>query len=93
MKYTLVYTHQAIKDIRKLDSEMKKRIGKSLLRYEEDPLKYADKLIEPKLGTYRLNVLNALEFRFSEGICSKHRTTNKEHGRRNKAQCSMTKLS
>ena len=52
MKYTLVYTHQAIKDIRRLDSEMKKRIGKSLLRYEEDPLKYAEKLIEPKLGTY-----------------------------------------
>ena len=38
MRYKLVYTNRAIKDIQKLDPEIKKRIGKALLRYEENPL-------------------------------------------------------
>ncbi|MFH1673551.1 MAG: hypothetical protein ABIF87_09050 [Pseudomonadota bacterium] len=51
MKYRLVYTHRAIKDIRRLEPKVKKHIGKALLRYEEDPLKYAVRLTESKLGT------------------------------------------
>jgi len=39
-----------------LNRRSKKRIGKTLLRYEEDPLKYAERLIEPKLGTYRFRI-------------------------------------
>ena len=53
MKYRLVYTHRAIKDIRRLEPKVKKHIGKALLRYEEDPIKYAVRLTESKLGTYR----------------------------------------
>ncbi len=42
MTYKLVYTQRAIKDIRKLEQSTKKRIGRALVRYEEDPLKYAE---------------------------------------------------
>lgn len=56
MKYRLVYTRRAIKDIQKLEPEIKKRIGKVLLRYEDDPLNYSEKLIDPKLGTYRFRI-------------------------------------
>ena len=56
MTYKLVYTQRAIKDIRKLEQISKKRIGRALIRYEEDPLKYAEKLIDPRLGTYRFRI-------------------------------------
>ncbi len=56
MTYKLVYTQRAIKDIRKLEQISKKRIGRALVRYEEDPLKYAEKLIDPRLGTYRFRI-------------------------------------
>ena len=56
MKYRLVYTHRAIKDIRRFEPKVKKHIGKALLRYEEDPLKYAVRLTESKLGTYRFRI-------------------------------------
>jgi len=56
VKYTLVYTHRAIKDIRRLDAKIKRRIGKTLLRYEGDPLKYAERLTDSRLGTYRFRI-------------------------------------
>ena len=56
MKYRLVYTNRAIKDIQRLEPAVKKRIGKTLLRYEEDPLKYAVRLTESELGTYRFRI-------------------------------------
>ena len=56
MKYRFVYTHRAIKDIQRLEPAVKKRIGKTLLRYEGDPLKYAIRLTESKLGTYRFRI-------------------------------------
>lgn len=56
MKYTLVYTHRAIKDIERLDPKIKRRIGKTLLRYEGDPLKYAERLTDSRLGTYRFRI-------------------------------------
>ncbi len=56
MTYKLVYTQRAIKDIRKLEQSTKKRIGRALVGYEEDPLKYAEKLIDPRLGTYRFRI-------------------------------------
>jgi len=57
LKYRFVYTHRAIKDIQRLEPAVKKRIGKTLLRYEGDPLKYAIRLTESKLGTYRSSLL------------------------------------
>ena len=56
MKYTLVYTHRAIKDIRRLEPKIKRHIGKTLRRYEQDPLKYAVTITESKLGTYRFRI-------------------------------------
>ncbi len=56
MKYRLVYTHRAIRDIERLDAKIKRRIGKALLRYEEDPLKYAERLTDSRLGTYRFRI-------------------------------------
>ena len=56
MKYGLVYTLRAVKDIKRLDPSVRQRIGKTLLRYEEDPLGYAEKLVDSKLGTYRFRI-------------------------------------
>jgi hypothetical protein len=51
VKYTLIYTQRAEKDIAGLDSKTKERIGKTLLRYKEEPLRYAEKLSHSILGT------------------------------------------
>jgi mRNA interferase RelE/StbE len=56
MSYDLVYTQRAVRDIEKLDPKIKKRLGKVLLRYKEDPLRYAEKLTDYKLGTYRFRI-------------------------------------
>ena len=56
MKYSLIYTHRATRDVERLEEEVKKRIGKTLLRYSEDPFKYAEKLTESRLGTYRFRI-------------------------------------
>ena len=56
MKFNLVYTKRAIRDIRKLDAPNKLRIGKSLLRLKEDPLRYSEKIADPKLGSYRFRI-------------------------------------
>jgi mRNA interferase RelE/StbE len=56
VKYTLTYTQRAERDIAGLDSKTKERIGKALLRFKEEPLKYAEKLSDPILGTYRFRI-------------------------------------
>ena len=56
MKYRLVYTRRAERDIRSLEPSTKERIGKSLLRYAEEPLKFAEKLSDPILGEYRFRI-------------------------------------
>jgi len=56
LKYRLAYTHRAVRDIRGLEENVKKRIGKALKRYVEEPLKYASKLTDPALGTYRFRI-------------------------------------
>lgn len=56
MRYRFVYTHRAVKDIQKLEPSIKKRIGESLLRYEQEPLSYAKKLTDCKLGSYRFRI-------------------------------------
>ena len=56
MKYTLIYTQRAERDIARLDSKTKERIGKTLLRYQEEPLRYAEKLSDPILGGYRFRI-------------------------------------
>ena len=56
MKYQLVYTRRAVKDIQKLDADSKERIGKTLLRYEQNPMMHAEKLTNSQLGTYRFRI-------------------------------------
>ena len=56
MKYSLVYTRRAIKDIQRLEEKTRKRIGNALLRYSEDPFNYAEKLTDSKLGNYRFRI-------------------------------------
>lgn len=56
MKYGLVYTRRAERDIRKLEPKTRDRIGKTLLRYMEDPMRFAEKLTDPVLGEYRFRV-------------------------------------
>jgi mRNA interferase RelE/StbE len=56
LKYRLVYTERAVKDIQRLEEKIKRRIGKTLLRYSEDPFKYAEKLTDSRLGSYRFRI-------------------------------------
>lgn len=56
MKYELVYTRRAERDIERLERSIKERIGRTLLRYSEDPLRYAEKLSNPILGEYRFRI-------------------------------------
>ena len=56
MKYSLVYTNRAIRDIERLAPKVKNRIGETLLRYREEPLSYAVKLKDSRLGTYRFRI-------------------------------------
>lgn len=56
MKYRLIYTERAVKDIKKLDPLSKQRLGNTLSRFKQDPLSHAKKLTDPQLGTYRFRV-------------------------------------
>ena len=53
MKYRFVYTQRAQRDIKKLDDNVKKRIGKTLMRYLDAPLDHAENLTDSSLGSYR----------------------------------------
>jgi mRNA interferase RelE/StbE len=46
MKFNLVYTQRAVRDVNKLEPFVRRRVGKTLLRFEEDPLKYAEKITD-----------------------------------------------
>jgi mRNA interferase RelE/StbE len=56
LKYRLVYTQRAVKDIQGLEEKIRRRIAKTLLRYSEDPFKYAEKLTDSRLGSYRFRI-------------------------------------
>ena len=56
MRYNIVYTNKAHKDIQKLERGVKHRIGNTLKRYEQDPIKFATMLTDPKLGSYRFRI-------------------------------------
>jgi hypothetical protein len=51
LKYDLVYTQRAVKDIQKLDAPVKARLGKTLLRYKEAPLDHEGGAQERDLQT------------------------------------------
>lgn len=56
MRYRLIYTRRAVKDIEGLDPKTKDRIDKTLRRYEKDPLNFAEKLTHSDLGSYRFRI-------------------------------------
>jgi mRNA interferase RelE/StbE len=58
VKFKLLYTQTAVKDIQKLDRVVKKKIKKKIEVYSRRPFFYAKKLIKPLLGTYRWRVGN-----------------------------------
>ena len=53
MNYKIVFTKRAMRDISKLEPEIKEKLGDALRRYGKDPLNYARKMIDPSLGSYR----------------------------------------
>ena len=56
MKYRLVYTRRAEKDIKKLDPSIKNRIGNSLLKLQNNPIVHSEHLSDPNIGTYRFRI-------------------------------------
>lgn len=58
MSYKIVYTRQAVKDIRKLDDVAKKRLGSKIESYSKNPKQYSKKLSDSRLGGYRFRVGN-----------------------------------
>lgn len=45
-----------MRDIERFDPKTKDRIGKTLLRYEKDPVRHAEKLTQSALGSYRFRI-------------------------------------
>ena len=56
MKYELLYTKRAARDISRLDQVAKERLRKTLERYAQSPFDYAKKMVDPALGTYRFRI-------------------------------------
>lgn len=56
MTYQLLYTKKAVKDIKKLDRVVQRRLKKVLEKFSQKPFYYAKKLIDSRLGEYRFRV-------------------------------------
>jgi len=56
MKYKIVFTRRVVKDISKLEPDVKERIRDALMRCSKDPLGYARRMVDPSLGSYRFRV-------------------------------------
>lgn len=58
MAYQVIYTKSAARDVKKLDRVVKKKIKKRIETYSQTPLRYARKLLDSKIGSYRWRVGN-----------------------------------
>ena len=56
MAYKLIYTKSAFRDIQKLDTIVKRRIGKKLKTYAATPFRFAKKLSHQSIGSYRFRI-------------------------------------
>ena len=56
MPYDVLFTHRALKDLQKYDASVKTRLRNALLRFQDNPLKHAEKLTDSQLGSYRFRV-------------------------------------
>lgn len=53
MAYKIIYSKNTVRDIKKLDPVVKKKIGKAIVRFSQNPLKFARKITSPTAGKYR----------------------------------------
>jgi len=56
VRYHIVYTTKAMKDLSKLAPETKERIREALEKYVKTPLDYARKMVDPALGSYKFRI-------------------------------------
>ena len=54
--YRIVFTERALRDWKNLDRKIQIRIASKLKQFAQDPYKYAKKLIDPRIGTYRFRI-------------------------------------
>ena len=54
--YKVVFTQRAVKDLENIDEQMRNRIAVKLQEYAKGPQRYARKLINSKIGTYRFRI-------------------------------------
>jgi len=54
--YNVLFTHRVLKDLQKHDGSVKARLRTALLRFQDNPLKHAEKLTDSQLGSYRFRV-------------------------------------
>jgi mRNA interferase RelE/StbE len=58
VSYKLVYTRSAVKDIKSLDSVVRKRLKKKIEVYSVEPVVYSRRLTNSLIGTYRWRIGN-----------------------------------
>ena len=58
MTFKIVYTKTAVKDIKKLDNITKKKIKNKIELFISNPLGYAKKLTDLRIGEYRWRIGN-----------------------------------
>ena len=56
LRHRVVLTRRALKDFESIEKDARKRIAAKLREYTEEPLKYAQKLINQKIGSYRFRI-------------------------------------
>lgn len=56
MKYQICYTKRAVRDIERLQTATRKRLGEAMLKIEASPHDYLRKMVDSNLGTYRYRV-------------------------------------
>ncbi len=52
----VIVTQRALKDLKNIDKKIQYRIATKLKEYSKEPLKYARKLVNPRIGTYRFRI-------------------------------------
>lgn len=54
----VVFTRSAVRDVRRLDPPARRRLLRKLAFYfrQRQPLKFAERLTDPRVGTYRMRV-------------------------------------
>ena len=58
MAYRLVYTKSTLRDIKKLDRVVRKKLKNKIEIYSKSPMKHARSLIDARIGSYRWRVGN-----------------------------------